>query len=83
MDEHKVELIKRVSNIAPILDELLDEDVIQQEVYDKIRAKSTSQEKMRELYAGPLRASEACKDVFYRILEKNEPYLIKDLKKNK
>ncbi|XP_026228058.1 apoptosis-associated speck-like protein containing a CARD [Anabas testudineus] len=80
VDKHKVELIKRVSNIGPILDELWDHDVLQQEVYDKIRALSTNQQKMRELFAGPLRASGACKDVFYQLLESNEPYLIKDLK---
>ncbi|KAK2909894.1 apoptosis-associated speck-like protein containing a CARD [Channa argus] len=82
VDKHKVELIKRVSNIAPILDELLYKDVIQEEVYDKIRAIRTPQDKMRELFSGPLKASVACKDAFYKILEKNEPYLIKDLKEN-
>ncbi|XP_067366727.1 NACHT, LRR and PYD domains-containing protein 1 homolog [Channa argus] len=82
VDKHKVELIKRVSNIAAILDELLYKDVIQQEVYDHIRAIRTPQDKMRELFSGPLKASVACKDAFYKILEKNEPYLIKDLKEN-
>lgn len=77
-----MELIKRVTNIAPILDELWDNGVIQQEVYDKIRTQPTSQEKMRDLFSGPLRASEACKDIFYKILESNEPYLVNDLKKN-
>lgn len=71
-----------MTNIGPILDELWDNDVIQAEVYDKIRALTTSQEKIRALYTGPLRASEACKDEFYRILESNEPYLVSDLKKN-
>ncbi|KAK2909895.1 hypothetical protein Q8A73_007610 [Channa argus] len=82
VDKHKVELIKRVSHIAAILDELLYKDVIQQEVYDHIRAIRTPQDKMRELFSGPLKASVACNDAFYKILEKNEPYLIKDLKEN-
>ncbi len=65
-------------NVPPILDELLREKVIQQESYDKIRALPTSQEKMRELY-NYLRAGRTCKDIFFNILKKNEPYLIDDL----
>ncbi|XP_031610132.1 apoptosis-associated speck-like protein containing a CARD [Oreochromis aureus] len=81
VDKHKVQLIKRVSNIAPILDELQDNEVINQEQYDKIRALSTSQDRMRELYSGPLKASSACKDIFYRILLANEKFLVEDLSK--
>ncbi|KAM9353700.1 apoptosis-associated speck-like protein containing a CARD [Symphorus nematophorus] len=80
VDEHQLDLINRVTNISPILDELLSRKVIQQESYDKIRALSVSQDKMRELYSGCLRASRLCKDVFYEILEKNEPFLIAELK---
>lgn len=83
VDRHKVELIQRVSNVGPILDELLHKKVIQQESYDKIRALSTSQEKMRELCSGSLRAAPACKDIFYKLLEEYEFYLIEDLKKMK
>ncbi|KAM7421389.1 hypothetical protein PAMA_015495 [Pampus argenteus] len=83
VDKHKVQLIKRVSNIGPILDELFDHDVVQQECYDKIRALATSQEKIRELYCGPLKAAGVKgKDVFYKLLEEHESYLIDDLKKN-
>lgn len=78
VDKHRGQLIKRVSNIAPILDELLDKEVIDQETYTKIRALSTSQEKMRELYSGPLGA-EKCKDIFYQILLENEKFLVKEL----
>ncbi|XP_070768300.1 apoptosis-associated speck-like protein containing a CARD [Enoplosus armatus] len=80
VDKHQVQLIKRVSNIAAILDELLQNNVIDQEGYDKIRAQPTSQEKMRALYSGSLKAGKACKDIFYTILEANEPYLVADLK---
>uniref|UniRef100_A0A668UH28 Pyrin domain-containing protein n=1 Tax=Oreochromis aureus TaxID=47969 RepID=A0A668UH28_OREAU len=75
VDKHRVELIQRVSNIEPILDELLKEKVIQQESYDRIRALQTSQEKMRELYSGPLKAGSASKDVFYQILQTHERLL--------
>nr|XP_024655557.1 uncharacterized protein LOC112431243 isoform X2 [Maylandia zebra] len=82
VDKHRVQLIQRVSNIAPILDELLDNEVINQETYTRIRALSTTQEKMRELYSGPLKASAACKDIyeiFYDILLANEKFLVKEL----
>uniref|UniRef100_A0A3P9DSZ5 PYD and CARD domain containing n=1 Tax=Maylandia zebra TaxID=106582 RepID=A0A3P9DSZ5_9CICH len=78
VDKHRVELTKRVSNIAPILDELLDNEVINQETYTRIRALSTTQDKMRELYSGPLQASAACKKIFYDILLANEKFLVKD-----
>nr|XP_012770961.2 apoptosis-associated speck-like protein containing a CARD isoform X1 [Maylandia zebra] len=79
VDKHRVELTKRVSNIAPILDELLDNEVINQETYTRIRALSTTQDKMRELYSGPLQASAACKKIFYDILLANEKFLVKEL----
>ncbi|XP_040900951.1 apoptosis-associated speck-like protein containing a CARD [Toxotes jaculatrix] len=82
VDIHKLELTRRVSSVAPILDELLDSNVIQQEGYDRIRALATSQDKIREIYIF-LRAGETCKDIFYEVLKKNEPFLIADLHKKK
>ncbi|XP_041650022.1 apoptosis-associated speck-like protein containing a CARD isoform X2 [Cheilinus undulatus] len=80
VDKHGKALIQRVSNIAPILDGLLFEGVIQQESYDNIRVLPTTQMKMRELYAGCLKAGPNCKDVFLKLLEENEKYLIEELK---
>uniref|UniRef100_A0A3Q3F6Q5 CARD domain-containing protein n=1 Tax=Labrus bergylta TaxID=56723 RepID=A0A3Q3F6Q5_9LABR len=72
----------RVNNIGPILDKLLEKGVIRQEVYDKIRDTPTTQDKMRKLYRGPLRAGgQKAKDVFYQILEEEESYLVDDLKR--
>lgn len=78
MDAHEAELIQRVSNIEPILDELKGK-IIQQEAYDEIRAQRTSQKKMRALYNGPLKAGDATKEAFYQSLKKHEPMLIEDL----
>lgn len=78
VDEHRVELIQRVSNIEPILDELKGK-IIQQEAYDEIRAQQTPQEKMRALYNGPLKAGDAAKEAFYQSLKKHEKMLIEDL----
>lgn len=78
MDAHEAELIQRVSNIEPILDELKGK-IIQQEAYAKIRAQQIPQEKMRALYNGPLKAGDAAKEAFYQSLKKHEPMLIDDL----
>ncbi|XP_041649583.1 uncharacterized protein LOC121513716 isoform X2 [Cheilinus undulatus] len=84
VDKYQCELIKRVSNTGPILDKLLKEGVIHPEDYGKMRATPTTQEKMRELFSGPLKAAgQAGKDVFYKLLEKEESYLVADLKRNK
>uniref|UniRef100_A0A3Q0S199 CARD domain-containing protein n=1 Tax=Amphilophus citrinellus TaxID=61819 RepID=A0A3Q0S199_AMPCI len=79
VDKHRVELIQRVSNVGPVLDELLNKNVIQQESYDRIRALPTSQEKIRELYNGPLKAGSSSKDVFYKVLQTHERRLVNDL----
>ncbi len=82
MDKHQCDLIERVSNIKPILDNLLKKGVIQQEDYDTIGAIQTTQERMRKLYSGPLKAGgQAGKDIFYEILEAKESYLVADLKR--
>lgn len=80
IDEHRNELIERVSNVDVILDDLLQKQVIKQGMYDKIRAISTTQDMMRELYSGPLKAGKACKDVLYNSLKKHEQFLMEDLK---
>ncbi|XP_037642053.1 uncharacterized protein LOC119497753 isoform X6 [Sebastes umbrosus] len=82
VDKHRRALIKRVNNINPILDHLQAEGVISQEDYDTICAIPITQDKMRRLYSGPLKAAgRDGKDVFYEILEENESYLVADLKR--
>ena len=82
VDKHQSELIKRVSDVEPILDELLHQNVIQQGSYDKIKTLPTAEEKMRELISGPLKSSGVQgKDIFYEILIENQPRLIQDLKR--
>uniref|UniRef100_A0A667WFE0 Pyrin domain-containing protein n=1 Tax=Myripristis murdjan TaxID=586833 RepID=A0A667WFE0_9TELE len=83
VDTHRTALIQRVSTVPPLLDELLDRGIIKQEGYNTIMAQATSQARMRELYTGPLNAcGSSGKDIFYKILEKLEPYLISDLRNN-
>ncbi|KAJ4931346.1 hypothetical protein JOQ06_025643 [Pogonophryne albipinna] len=84
VDEHRTELINRVNCVADILDQLLDKKVITQSIYSEILVIPTSRQKMRELFSGPLNAAGLDgKEVFYRILEKEEKYLIEELKRKK
>ncbi|TWW80154.1 CARD PYD and [Takifugu flavidus] len=82
VDKYRCALINRVSNIAPILDELLNEKVIDQEAYERIRALPTCQERIRELYCSGLKGGKACKDAFFKSLEKHERFLIDHLRTN-
>ncbi|XP_053182844.1 apoptosis-associated speck-like protein containing a CARD [Scomber japonicus] len=83
VDKHWCSLIGRVNNLGPIMDNLRTEGVVHQEKYDQIMALPTTQERMRTLFSGPLKASgDKGKDIFYRLLQKHEPYLVKDLKGN-
>ncbi|KAG8429964.1 hypothetical protein GDO86_018740 [Hymenochirus boettgeri] len=50
VDKHRVSLIQRVSNIDPILDDLLALNILSQEQYDTVRTQRTAQERVRELY---------------------------------
>ncbi|KAM4601472.1 apoptosis-associated speck-like protein containing a CARD [Polymixia lowei] len=81
VDRHRSELIQRVSLIEPILDRLLDRNVIDQEAYNVIKCKPTTQDKMRALYDGPLHTcGNRGKDIFYEILDGSQKFLMDDLK---
>ncbi|XP_074504542.1 uncharacterized protein LOC141775267 isoform X3 [Sebastes fasciatus] len=71
VDRYKDQLIRYVSDVEPILDELLTKMVIQQESYDKISALPTSEEKMRELLDGHL-TGVGSKDIFYDLFLKTQ-----------
>ncbi|XP_055723457.1 apoptosis-associated speck-like protein containing a CARD [Salvelinus fontinalis] len=81
VDYHRTALIDRVSQVAPILDRLLEKGVITTNAYSDVRAEKTRQDRMRELLDVPLKASGSKgKDVFLDILMEQEPYLISELK---
>lgn len=81
MDLHRTDIIQRVCQVKPILDKILANRVITDEGYSTVMAKRTTQDQMRALYMGPLKASGIrAKNIFYEILKELEPLLIKDLK---
>lgn len=81
IDKHRKELIKRVTTVEPILDELLDQGVITHEEYSNIRSKPDSYAKMRELMDHRnIRESQKSKNILEKALMENNPFLMDDLK---
>ncbi|CAB1333462.1 unnamed protein product [Coregonus sp. 'balchen'] len=81
VDHHRTALIDRVTQVEPILDRLLEKEIITANAYSDVRAEKTNQKRMRELFDGPLKAcGTKGKDIFLDILIALEPWLIIDLK---
>ncbi|XP_054916922.1 NACHT, LRR and PYD domains-containing protein 1b allele 5-like isoform X3 [Poeciliopsis prolifica] len=80
VDKHRETLIQRVRNVEPVLDGLLQNKVLMEETYDRIRSLPTSEAQLREIFSC-LRAADECKDIFLSILQEKEPHLITDLQR--
>ncbi|XP_063285124.1 apoptosis-associated speck-like protein containing a CARD isoform X2 [Pelobates fuscus] len=79
VDRHRAELISRRGLVDPVLDALLSRKLHTDEHYSIVRSKTTSQEKMRELYEFSRSWGVGDKDTFYQILRKHNKPLIIDL----
>ncbi|KAM9468618.1 uncharacterized protein Hap1MRO34_013261 isoform 1-T2 [Clarias gariepinus] len=77
VDEHREQLIQRVSSVMEIADCLLTKKIITGEIYNNVSAASTSQEKMRILYKSL--NSKIVKEEFYKILKEKQRFLVADL----
>ncbi|XP_030629218.1 NACHT, LRR and PYD domains-containing protein 3-like [Chanos chanos] len=82
VDEHRAELIQRVTVVMPLADELLSLGMLHEETYTQISAARTSQEKMRELFTALHSGGDRVKSTFYHVLERLEPHLLQDLDLN-
>ncbi|KAF4073261.1 hypothetical protein AMELA_G00256940 [Ameiurus melas] len=80
VDKHKAELIQRFNSVMEVADCLNSKNMINAEMYSKIQAKPTPQEKMRELCACLDSGGKASKEEFYDFLVKNHSGLVDDLK---
>ncbi|XP_077774085.1 apoptosis-associated speck-like protein containing a CARD isoform X2 [Podarcis muralis] len=78
IERHREALIQRTATVEGILD-VMHGDVLDDEQYQKISAKSTSQEKMRELYRLLPSWNQACKDKLYEALKVKNRFLVDDL----
>lgn len=79
VDEHRSQLIQRVSTVMPIADKLLAEGMIHEEVYSNISAARTDEDKMRELFKALHSGGNKVKSAFLSMLRENEPNLVQDL----
>ncbi|XP_041843923.1 apoptosis-associated speck-like protein containing a CARD [Melanotaenia boesemani] len=83
VDKHRTALIQKLSLLDPILDVLMDEGVINSEMYSEIRLeKQTKQEKVRRLLDYLEGTGEEGKDVFLSALRDQQSFLVKSLEKN-
>lgn len=81
MDTNQDKLIQRASCMEPILDQLLQLKVINDEEYSDLRAENTPQRKMRALLTGPIRAAgDLGKVKLYNILMFQQKHMMEDLR---
>uniref|UniRef100_A0A3Q0SW16 CARD domain-containing protein n=1 Tax=Amphilophus citrinellus TaxID=61819 RepID=A0A3Q0SW16_AMPCI len=64
-------LIQSITLVMPVADEMRQQDMIHPEMYNRIHAARTSQDKMRELYKAL--TTTKVKSAFYRILQEIQP----------
>ncbi|XP_073491214.1 uncharacterized protein [Aquarana catesbeiana] len=79
VDRHREELIYRIHLIDPILDGLMTRSLLTSEQCDIIRAKPTTQERMRRLYSVIGWWSNTDKDILYKLLKKYNSSVIRFL----
>ncbi|PIO40654.1 hypothetical protein AB205_0064910, partial [Aquarana catesbeiana] len=80
VDKYREALIKWVSLVDPILDSLVAQELLTDEAYDNIRSKTTTQEKMRELFRISRGWGMSDKGKLYDALKKHNGPLIQHLK---
>ncbi|KAJ8339815.1 hypothetical protein SKAU_G00344480 [Synaphobranchus kaupii] len=81
VDKHLVKLINKVTMVEPILDDLLHKEIINSEMYNRIQTEKTNEDKMRKLMYDVIKPGGVrAKEELYRILEKEQPFMMEGLK---
>ncbi|XP_070585857.1 apoptosis-associated speck-like protein containing a CARD [Erythrolamprus reginae] len=80
IERHRDALIRRVVGVEEILDQLYGV-LLNNEQYQIIMIKGTSQEKMRELFKLVPGWNPHCKDMLYEVLKEKRKFLIEDLER--
>ncbi|KAG5841617.1 hypothetical protein ANANG_G00168540 [Anguilla anguilla] len=82
VNEHRAELIQKVTTVRSIADALYSKKMVDNELNSQIQAETTSQDKMRLLYKA-LDSAEAVKAAFFELLAQKQFPLVQDLAKKK
>ncbi|XP_052052612.1 NACHT, LRR and PYD domains-containing protein 1a-like isoform X2 [Apodemus sylvaticus] len=77
-DQHREQLVARVTSVDPLLDKLHSQ-VLSEDSYEAVRAETTNQDKMRKLFSLSRSWNWDCKDQFYQALKETHPHLVMDL----
>ncbi|KAM9440447.1 uncharacterized protein Hap1MRO34_025674 isoform 2-T3 [Clarias gariepinus] len=77
VDTHRDKLIQSVRSVLEIADHLKASKMITEEMYSKIQAATTSQDKIRELYT--CLTTKKVNEEFYKILREKHPCLVMEL----
>ncbi|KAM3927293.1 NACHT, LRR and PYD domains-containing protein 1a-like [Leptodactylus fuscus] len=81
MDKHRAKLIRMISVVDPVLDDLLDQNLLTYEQYQTVISKSTSAGQMRTLYDYIRAWGDDDKDKVYQSLRTHNHRTIKKLEK--
>ncbi|KAL6039530.1 hypothetical protein STEG23_002337 [Scotinomys teguina] len=78
VDQHREQLVARVTSVDPVLDKL-HSLVLSEEEYEAVWAEATNPDKMRKLFSLSRSWTSPCKDRVYRALKETHPHLIMEL----
>ncbi|XP_053528548.1 NACHT, LRR and PYD domains-containing protein 1-like isoform X2 [Artibeus jamaicensis] len=78
MDQHRGQLVARVTSVDSVLDKLYGR-VLNDEQYERVRAEPINPNKMRMLFSFSNSWDRACKDQLLQALKDTHPHLIKEL----
>eukprot|EP00062_Callorhinchus_milii_P012627 gi/632959976/ref/XP_007895926.1/ PREDICTED: apoptosis-associated speck-like protein containing a CARD [Callorhinchus milii] len=76
---HRTALIKRISDIKSLLDDLRHESVINDNEYQRIRGENIRNEQITHTVDYTINKGKNAMDIFYESLSKNDPHLVEDL----
>ncbi|KAM6174580.1 LOW QUALITY PROTEIN: NACHT, LRR and PYD domains-containing protein 1-like [Erethizon dorsatum] len=78
IDQHREQLVARVTSVDPVLDKLHGQ-VLNEEQYESVRAEATKPGQMRKLFGFSRSWDRACKDKVYQALKETHPHLVMEL----
>ncbi|KAK1331541.1 hypothetical protein QTO34_009498 [Cnephaeus nilssonii] len=78
VDQHREDLVARVTSVDAVLDKLYGQ-VLSEEQYERVRAEPTNPDKMRKLFSFSKSWDRICKEQLYQALKETHPHLILEL----